>query len=291
MKPTLASSRPRKKDSRRIKVSLPPSSTPKADTVQVAVQMMKQLAHKQKQNCPTIASVTLNRSMTKEITKKLPYRTADNSEGLPWSSIPSGKAAVAMYRNEAEEITKKPTLRTADKAEVLLWPAIPSGKAVDDRPKKDEGMGNDNDNDPDIRSRKFPRWKVLFITGLLLIGISVMAFIGHARQQQQNERSAPSSSSTPNEIIIENDDTDLSGASENEQSPCGPRAWPELVGVRVSEARRQILRENRCVVVQIVVIGNSESQEDASSPVYDPERVRLYTNPDTGTVVQTPRVG
>lgn len=69
---------------------------------------------------------------------------------------------------------------------------------------------------------------------------------------------------------------------------CGPTAWPELVGVNVNEARETILQENSCVSnVEILMDGDRESV----SRDFDPERVRVYMDPDTGAVAQIPTVG
>lgn len=135
------------------------------------------------------------------------------------------------------------------------------------------------------------RWQILFAMGLVLLFLSAVAFVGHAqrleRQRQQNHRDADAARGT---TIYWNDDP-VQGSTENvfiKENPCGPRSWPELVGVHVNEARDRILRDNVCVVVQIVLV---DSEVGSSQAVYDPERVRLYMDPDTGTVAEIPKVG
>ena len=155
-----------------------------------------------------------------------------------------------------------------------------------------------NDDNNNNRENLFvlPKWKILCISGLFLMALSIMAFVGHAKLNRDRNNNA----NTRDNIFgtaatTYDDDIFLQGAAENvyEKSPCGPRSWPSLLGVLINEARQQILQENRCVVVQIIVLdGSSPSSSSSSTNVpYDPERVRLYMDRDAGTVARIPRVG
>ena len=122
--------------------------------------------------------------------------------------------------------------------------------------------------------------------------MAVGALLAHARSGgTSTEVVTTTTDFDDNDVVVDYDpfltDDDVYNNNNNNNGGCGPKEWPHLIGVRVTEARTQILASNVCVVVQIVPAHYNDPVED----VYDPERVRLYMDRDTGTVVRVPKVG
>ena len=232
--------------------------------------------------------------------------------GRAWRTLPQGRktnanptAATADDKEQEtrHNITNNTTNNKAKQVTSVTrpfrqgrvsWLCIPQGAAVnqevdenDHHPRDDDDNNNEK---PENANKLFlPKWKILFLTGFVLMGLSTMAFVGHVRQNQTRRRNNNNQAPTASP----DDDAFLQGAAENifdQPNPCGPRAWPGLVGSAVNAARQQILHENRCVVVEIIIIVPGTTTTAAAVP-YDPERVRLYMDRDTGTVARIPRVG
>lgn len=141
--------------------------------------------------------------------------------------------------------------------------------------------------------------------GLLLLSLSVIAVMGHVRNKQAAQKQASGKHGSNNNRPVpqygnddyyftdrqdEKHDVDIFGQpQESNAFVCGPQIWPHLLGVQVNEARDIILQQNPCVYVLIVMMDDDNQQPNDER--YDPERVRLYMDKDTGTVAHVPRVG
>lgn len=161
------------------------------------------------------------------------------------------------------------------------------------------------------RPTTLAKWKFFLLMGIFFFGLSVAAILAHVRSvQRSNNRGSNNNNNNDdaamdNEVRYFDDDTSTFYTSQHDSSVnvfdpqqqqqqdessaslCGPVAWPHLVDVNVNDARHVILQENECVFVQILFL-SALTTEDS---YYDPERVRLYVNQDSGLVARIPRVG